>query len=67
MKVGLSLREAAEYLGVSYITAHRYAKDGTIPSVKIGSRRIFHPEILERFLKGQLHSSGAVLTEEKSQ
>lgn len=67
MKVGLSLREAAEYLGVSYITMYRYAANGTIPGGKMGTRRVFHPDILEKFLRGELQSDRAVLSGEKSQ
>lgn len=35
----VSLREVASDLGVSYVTAHSYVKNGFVPSVKVGNTR----------------------------
>lgn len=46
--------EAAERLGVGYVTLHRLTKDGTIRTVKAG-RRVLIPRLeLERFLQGNI-------------
>jgi excisionase family DNA binding protein len=36
----LPISEVANILGISCITVYRHAEAGTIPSVKIGSRRL---------------------------
>jgi excisionase family DNA binding protein len=36
----ISIPEVAKALGISRISAYRYAETGTIPSIKLGSRRL---------------------------
>ena len=37
----LTLHEAAELLGVHYMTAYRYVRLGVLPAVKVGAKRVF--------------------------
>ena len=36
----LSIQETAKSLGISRISAYRYVEAGTIPSVRVGARRL---------------------------
>lgn len=49
----VSLREAAKMLGVSQRTTWQLAADGRLPSIRIGSRRLFSPETLREWVKAQ--------------
>lgn len=44
--------EAARQLCMSRATLYARMKDGTIPSVKIGGRRLIRRDVLERLLDG---------------
>jgi len=46
----LSLREVADYLGVSYATVLRRVQDGSLMSVKRGNRRFVRRRWLDDFL-----------------
>jgi len=46
----ISVKDAAQRLGVSPITAHRWAKSGRIPSVKLGGRRLVPEAAIERIV-----------------
>jgi excisionase family DNA binding protein len=46
----LTIREAAETLGVHYITMKRWCRDGTIPSFTIGHKRFIPKEAIEALL-----------------
>jgi excisionase family DNA binding protein len=45
--------EAAERLGIGYMTIHRLTKNGTIRTVRAGRRVLIPRAELERFLAGQ--------------
>lgn len=45
----LSLDEAADRLGVHYMTAYRYVRTGRLPAEKVGATWRVRPEDLERF------------------
>jgi len=43
----LSIPEIAKALGISRITAYRHAEAGTIPSVRVGARRLVPASYLQ--------------------
>ncbi len=46
--------EVAEILGISKRLVYEGAKDGSLPSLKIGSKRVVFPKIaISRLLEGQ--------------
>ncbi len=48
----LSAKEAIAYIGnISRTTLYRIVKDGEIPVIEIGSRIVFDPVDLDKFLK----------------
>ncbi len=49
-RLALSCREAAEALGISERTLWQHVKDGRIPHVRFGSRRVFPLRVLEEWL-----------------
>lgn len=49
-KDAYSKDEAAQRLGVGYMTVHRLTKDGTIRTVRAGARVLIPRTELERFL-----------------
>lgn len=51
--IALSVREAAEQLGVSRATVYGLINSGNLPSVKIGSRRLISREALREWLGAQ--------------
>lgn len=51
-RLAYSPAEAADALGVSRATIHAWVKDGTIPSVKLGGRRLIRRSTLEGLLDG---------------
>jgi len=46
----LSVEEAASFLRVSTPTIYRWAREGFIPSIKVGGYRRFYREALARWL-----------------
>lgn len=53
VKDAYSKVEAAERLGIGYMTIHRLTQDGTIRTVRAGRRVIIPRTELERFLSGE--------------
>ena len=47
----LSVREAADFLGLKPVTIYKYINSRSIPFIKIGRRVLFEPEDLESWLK----------------
>jgi len=47
----LSINEVAEILGVSTISVYRWAENGKLPSVKLGSRRLIPSEVVDSLVK----------------
>jgi excisionase family DNA binding protein len=52
-KDAYSKDEAAQRLGVGYMTVHRLTKNGSIRTVRAGARVLIPRSELERFLAGQ--------------
>lgn len=52
-KVGLSLREAAVYLGCSTSHVHKMVGEGLIRSARLGDRVIIHRAELDRLMLGE--------------
>lgn len=46
----ISIKEAAQRLGISAISAYRWAEAGKIPSVKLGSRRLIPEAAIESII-----------------
>jgi excisionase family DNA binding protein len=53
----LTLREAAEYLKVSKVTLARWVNKNQVPGIKRGTIYLFHRNVLERWVMGELESS----------
>ena len=47
----MSMQEVADRLGVSFWTVYRISRSGQLPSVRIGRRRLFAAEDLERLIR----------------
>ena len=54
----ISVKEAAELLGLKEQTVYLYKMLGTIPYVKIGRRVLFSPKKLEAFVEAHSHEPG---------
>lgn len=50
----ISVREAAQRLGISRITAYRWTETGTLPSLKLGGRRLISESILNKLILSAL-------------
>jgi excisionase family DNA binding protein len=48
----LSVEEAGKVLGISRGAAYQYAKDGSLPTIRLGSRLLVPKAALERLLAG---------------
>jgi excisionase family DNA binding protein len=46
----ISIADAAQRLGVSRITGYRWAEAGSLPSIKLGARRLVPEEAIERLV-----------------
>jgi excisionase family DNA binding protein len=55
----LSLREAADLLGVHWKTLEIFARRGQIPATKVGKRWRFRATVLDRWLADRLGPAGA--------
>ena len=53
MKISLTVKEAAELLGLSKDTIYRMARENQLPHVRAGSRILFHRPRLEAWLAGE--------------
>lgn len=51
-RLALNCREAAEALGISERTLWQHAREGRIPHVRFGVRRVFPIRVLEEWLWG---------------
>jgi len=58
-RLAYSVREAASALGLSEATLYVHIKDGTIPSVKLGGRRLIRRDVLDALLHGDAPAGGA--------
>jgi excisionase family DNA binding protein len=47
----LTTKELAEYLKLTEITIYKYAKEGKIPGVKVGSRWRFDKDHIDELLR----------------
>jgi excisionase family DNA binding protein len=47
----LSMNDASEYLSLSRITLHRLVKAGTMPSYKVGKKRLFDKQELDKWMQ----------------
>jgi excisionase family DNA binding protein len=48
--VTISTREAAQLLGIHYVTAKNYVRRGVIPSVKVGGRRLIPKQAIRELI-----------------
>jgi len=55
----VSIREAARRLGISTISAYRWAESGKIPSMKLGGRRMVSSLALDRIVREAAGKEGA--------
>ena len=55
----VSIQEAARRLGISTISAYRWAESGRIPSVKLGGRRMVSSLALDRIVREAAGEEGA--------
>lgn len=46
-----TIKEVAKVLKIDPFTAYKYAKDGSIPAVRVGRNWRVHEEILEEWLR----------------
>ena len=47
----LTTRELSEYLKLTEVTIYKYAKEGKIPGVKVGSRWRFDKDYIDELLR----------------
>jgi excisionase family DNA binding protein len=47
----MSIRQAAEYLGISPDTLYKYVREQIVPAFKIGSRWRFKKSTLDRWME----------------
>lgn len=47
----LSVQEACQLLGLAKVTLYGYARNGTVPSFKLGKTWKFHRESLDQWMK----------------
>ncbi|MFJ7753189.1 helix-turn-helix domain-containing protein [Peribacillus muralis] len=55
-KITLTVKEAAELIGVSTNSVYTMVRENQIPHTRVRSKIIFHKEMLESWLKGDLKS-----------
>lgn len=53
-KISLTVREAAEFLGVSTTTVYNKCRNGELKHFKVGAKILFNREALEAWTKGEL-------------
>ena len=51
----ISQQEAAKRLGVHRVTVAKHLRQGTIPHVVIGRRRVIYEDLFEEWLESQTH------------
>ena len=63
-RLAYSAAEVAEYLGVTDTHIRNLMRDGTIPSLKLGARRLIRADVLDRLL-AELEAEQAVADAER--
>lgn len=53
-KTILNVSEVAKFIGVSQTTIYDMVKKGEIPHTRVRSRIIFHKDVIEEWLRGDL-------------
>jgi len=53
MKITYSIAEASKVLGISKTNTYKYANEGLLPSLKIGSRILIPVQALEEFVRNE--------------
>ena len=48
-----TVKQVATYLQASQSWVYMHAQDGTLPSVRIGGLRRFHPEAIRAYARGE--------------
>jgi len=61
-RLALSMREAAEALGISDRTLWSWTKDGIIPAVRIGGRWLYPVDVIREWLKERAAENKSVDT-----
>jgi excisionase family DNA binding protein len=51
----MTLREVATYLGLHVMTVYKLTREGRVPAAKIGGQWRFKRDVLEDWLKSQMH------------
>ena len=51
MSILMSSSKASEYLGISIWTLYRWTKEGRVPYVQLGRRKLFDISDLEQFIE----------------
>jgi excisionase family DNA binding protein len=57
-RIAYSVKEVAQMLGLSEASVNVYIKEGTIPSVKLGGRRLIRRDVLDALLAGDEPGEG---------
>ena len=55
-----TVKEVAAYLRVSTSWVYSHGEDGTLPSVRIGGLRRFHPEAIRAYARGEWKPASVV-------
>jgi len=50
-------RDAAEYLGLHFITVYRLVKKGQLPGFKVGGQWRFKKELLDAWISNKVNNS----------
>lgn len=58
-RLAYSVREVSSALGISEASVYALLRDGTIPSVKLGGRRLIRRDVLDSLLRGDVTGGGA--------
>lgn len=57
IKVTLTAKQAANYLGISYWLVTKLTRERKIPHIKLGSKILFRQETLDQFMEEQEEQS----------
>lgn len=52
-KITLTVKEVAEFIGVSTTSVYTMVREKEIPHARVRSKIVFHKETIEAWLKGQ--------------
>ncbi|MFQ9501371.1 MAG: helix-turn-helix domain-containing protein [Clostridia bacterium] len=53
----LTMKEAAEYLGISYWLVNQLVRRKQIPCSRVGGKYLFRVQVLDEYLKNMEHQS----------